>query len=126
DARFVLDCATALLEGGHIEEAMVEYQRAIALDPKLAEAHYNLGNAQVQLGRLRDGETSFRRAVSSKPKFAEAHCNLGHVLVRLGCFTEGAAELREGHALGQAIRGWPYPSARWVEDAERLAGAERR
>ncbi len=41
------------LEGQlQIEEARVEYEEAIRLDPQNAEAYYGRGNANLQLGQL--------------------------------------------------------------------------
>src|SRR5262249_34901696 len=39
-------------------------------------------------------------------------------------FAEALASLKRGHGLGTKRPGWPYPSAKWVRDAERLAALE--
>jgi hypothetical protein len=43
-----------------------------------------------------------------------------------GRFDEALACLKRGHELGSKRRGWPYPSAAWVRDAERLVTLDRK
>ena len=42
--------ATALEDVGRPHQAVAAYERALALDPRLADAHYNLGVLLEQLG----------------------------------------------------------------------------
>src|SRR5205807_1258116 len=53
-----------------------------------------------------------------------AHCNLGHALRSKRQLAQSLACLRRGHELGSRTSRWPYPSARWVRDAERLVALE--
>src|SRR5262249_39231817 len=39
-----------------------------------------------------------------------------------GRYREGSVECRIGHELGSMQKSWPYPSADWVRDADRMAG----
>ena len=56
DAAAVLcSRANALAELGRIEEAFVEFDRSIALDPVYADAHWNKGLLFLQTGRLAEG-----------------------------------------------------------------------
>ncbi len=43
-----------------------------------------------------------------------------------GEFAGALEALRKGHALGSRQPGWPYPSALWVRDAERMAALDAR
>ncbi|MBY0233043.1 MAG: hypothetical protein K2W96_27490, partial [Gemmataceae bacterium] len=63
-------------------------------------------------------ERALRRACELDEGHAEAFCNLGLLLARQGRLDEGARFLRQGHALGAKRKGWPYPSARWLDEAE--------
>jgi tetratricopeptide (TPR) repeat protein len=105
--------------------AAAAHRRALALDPKLAQAHYNLGNALRDQGDLAGAVAAFRRAIELRPDYAEAHCNLGHAFVRQGQFAPAVCSLRRGHEQGsrQGSR-WRYPSAAWVRNAERLLALE--
>jgi hypothetical protein len=41
-------------------------------------------------------------------------------------FAAALEEVRKGHELGSKQPGWPYPSARWVQEAERLVELDRK
>jgi superkiller protein 3 len=56
------------------------YRRALALDPKYAIAHYNLGNALYKQGQLTGAVRAYRRALALDPKNAKAHVGLGAIL----------------------------------------------
>jgi serine/threonine-protein kinase len=116
----------ALAHKGQVDEALACYQRAIRLDPKYTEAHCNLGNALAHKGRVDEAFACYQKAIQLDPTYAEAHCNLGHVFRGQGRFAESLATLKRGHELGSKRPGWPYPSAQWVADAERLAALEAR
>jgi tetratricopeptide (TPR) repeat protein len=105
---------------GKLDEAVAECRKAIALDSKLALAHYNLGNALRDQGKLDDAIAEYRKTIALRPDYAEAHCNLGEVLLHQGEFGQGLDDLRRGHDLGSKRPVWPYPSAQWVREAERL------
>ncbi len=55
-----------------------------------------------------------------------ARCKVGLTLQEQGRFAEAVSALRRGHELGSKDPHWDYPSARWVREAERLAGIEPR
>jgi eukaryotic-like serine/threonine-protein kinase len=105
---------------GKFAEAEAACREAIRLKPDFPEAHHNLGNALYRQGRHREAEAAFREAVRLKPDDPLAHCNLGHALRQQGRFAEALQALRRGHALGGKVPGWPYPSALWVRQCQRL------
>jgi tetratricopeptide (TPR) repeat protein len=110
----------ALSARGHLDGAIACYQKALALDPRMPLAHYNLGNALAARGQLDEAVTAYRRAIRLDPGYAEAHCNLGSALQQQGRFTEARDAYQRGHQLGMKRPRWPYPSARWLRQAERL------
>jgi tetratricopeptide (TPR) repeat protein len=114
------DLGMALIEMGRLDEAIAAFREAIRIKKDYAEAHYNLGNALRDKGKLDDAIAAFRHAIQIKKDFAEAHCNLGHALRRQGEFREALKELRRGHELGSRNPAWPYRSAEWVRQCERL------
>jgi superkiller protein 3 len=65
---------------GQVEQAIASYRKAIALDPKLASAHYNLGNALAGKGKVEEAIECYRKAIALDPKNASAHNNLGLAL----------------------------------------------
>jgi protein O-mannosyl-transferase len=78
----------ALAAQGRSDEAVAEYQEALAIAPNDAEAHSNLGNALAGQGRIDDAITHYETALKLKPAYAEAHSNLGVALARLGRLDE--------------------------------------
>jgi tetratricopeptide (TPR) repeat protein len=71
-------------------------------------------------GKLDEAAAAYRKAIALMPDYAEAHCNLGEVLAQQGAFCQALEECRRGHELGSRRPGWPYPSAQWVRQCERL------
>jgi Flp pilus assembly protein TadD len=76
--------AQALHRAGRLNEAVACYTQLLARNPRLAEAHNNLGVALKALGRTEDARGHYEQAVSLKPDYADAHNNLGNVLELLG------------------------------------------
>ena len=84
---------------GRNSEAVEANQTAVALSPKDAEAHSNLGNTLHQLGRLDEALASCNQAVALKPGFAEAYYNLGNTLDELGRLDEAEKSYNQAIAL---------------------------
>jgi hypothetical protein len=68
----------------------------------------------------------YRQAIRLKKDYAEAHCNLGLSLMNKGQFREAVEQLRIGHQFGSRNPSWPYPSAQWVRECERLVELDER
>jgi len=78
-------------------QARQAYQRALELDPGLAEAHVNLGRQLHITGELGRAEPHYREAVRLDPDDPTPHFNLGVLLEELGRREEAV------HAYRQAI-----------------------
>src|SRR5262245_54445271 len=77
---------------------MACFRQAIALDPKLVQAHNNLGTALAEKGQMDEAIACFRTAIELDPKDANAHTNLGLAL-------DGAGKQKEAiEAWGTAVR----------------------
>lgn len=99
DLRSILAQAVGHHQAGRLDLAAVCYRQALAIDPDLASAHYNLGNALYGLGKLDDAEASYRRVLALQPNLAAAHNNLGALLLARGRLEEAAACHRAALAL---------------------------
>ena len=84
---------------GRAPEALNANNKAVALSPQDATAHYNLGITLKKLGRLDEAEASNKKAITLKPDFTEAHSNLGSTLTELGRLEEAEASYRQAIAL---------------------------
>jgi serine/threonine protein kinase/Flp pilus assembly protein TadD len=116
----------ALHAKGDLQGAIAACQRAIDLDPKLAGPQHLLGIALFDIGDLAGAVVAYQKAINLNADFAEAHCNLGQALRSQAKFTESLAALQRGHELGTRLKGWRYPSAQWVHEAERLVELDRK
>jgi tetratricopeptide (TPR) repeat protein len=85
----------ALLEKGSVGEAIIQFQKALQIEPNLAETHYNLGNALLQKGDMDEAIAHFQRALQIKPGYTETHYNLGNALLQKGDMDEAIAHYQQ-------------------------------
>ena len=85
------------------------YQDALEIDPRLAPAHFNLGEIQAGSGSFDEAIDHYRQALRVDPDFARAHHLLGLALVAKGrrdeaddCYPEGVKPLDHG----PSVRPW--------------------
>lgn len=79
---------TAYVELGKTADAINAFQKAIAADPELPEAHNSLGAISFQAGDRQRGERALREALRLQPAYAQAHNNLANLLAANGRFEE--------------------------------------
>ena len=72
---------------GQLDTAISYYEKALAIKPDYAEAHYNLGFSLHRLGQLDAAVRSYKKVVAIKPDYAEAHNN--KILSVIYFFTNG-------------------------------------
>jgi serine/threonine-protein kinase len=94
-----LNLGVALKDQGHLQAAIAEYRKAIALDRKYAPAHYNLGIALADKGDLDAAIAAYRRAIALDLKYATVHNNLGIALADKGDLDAAIAAFRRAIAL---------------------------
>lgn len=101
---------TAYLARREFAEARIEFEAALAANPRLSDAAVNAGVCAVELGDPNGAEAAFRRAVDINPRQFQAWANLGGLLARRGEFTAAleavsrALELRPGDPRLRAAR----------------------
>jgi tetratricopeptide (TPR) repeat protein len=61
---------------GRLDEAITQYNRALAINAGCAEARYNLGNALLQKKAFDQAIDAYEGALAIRPDFAEVHYNL--------------------------------------------------
>jgi tetratricopeptide (TPR) repeat protein len=71
-------------ERPRLGEAIEAYQRAIALDPTLADAHCNLGTAYYNGGERELASAAYQGALRCDPGHREANFNLANLLEEAG------------------------------------------
>ena len=65
---------------GRLEQAVANYEKALAIKPDYAEAYNNMGLVLKDKGESDAAIESFKKALKTKPDYAEAYHNLGLVL----------------------------------------------
>lgn len=95
DAKGLSDAAYEQLNKDNNEVALQMSQKAVQLDPTLAEAHKNLALALCDLNRCDEALAHASEAVRLKPDFDKAHFVLGKTLFRLGRYQDAVAKYKE-------------------------------
>jgi tetratricopeptide (TPR) repeat protein len=97
EAQAVL--GASLQERRRYHEAVKAYRRALELEPRMAEVHNNLGNAELELGRPDEAVQAYERALDVAPADAEIASNLGNALRLTGQLERSASLCRRALAL---------------------------
>ena len=87
------------LEGGDVDGAVADFERAAALDEKYAAAQNLLGFALAERGQQELAVAALRKYVQMMPQEPNAHDSLALVLLRGGDAVGAAAEARKALAV---------------------------
>ena len=71
-----------------MDDAVKSYEKAVAIKPDYADAHFNLGNILRDLGELDGAIKSYGKTIEIMPDYDAAQHNLGVALQELGQFDE--------------------------------------
>ena len=87
------DLAVEALKQGRAQDALNEYDTALAIDDRFPEAWYGRGLVlDFSFGRQEEAEKDYRRAIALRPAYSEAHNALGQLLAKTGRYPEALAE----------------------------------
>jgi len=87
--------AIAFDHDGKTDEAIAEYQAALAIKPDFAEAHNGLGMMLNRKGKRDEAVAEYELALKYQPNFPEAHNNLGAILDIEGKHKEAEEHYRQ-------------------------------
>ncbi len=110
DVAALENLGTAQQELGFIDEAIVAFERTVALQPS-ASAFVNLGGALEEAGRFGDAAACFQRALQLQPNSGQALWRLGILALRHGDFLNGWPATERGCDLELPTRSFAAP--RW-------------
>ncbi|MCF7820533.1 MAG: tetratricopeptide repeat protein [Candidatus Pacebacteria bacterium] len=72
----------AYAEKNRHEEAIKEYQRAIAISDTYPQVHYNLGNSLVALNKINEAKKEYFKAIEISPAFVLPYQNLFSIYLK--------------------------------------------
>jgi tetratricopeptide (TPR) repeat protein len=100
DARAQYYYAISLWKGKRAQDPAVDFtqieallRKAIALDPKLTEAHFQLGNLLSDQTHYAEAIPQYLMALESDSKIPDAHYRLGQAYVHTGQKDKAQAQL---------------------------------
>ena len=88
DFRVFSNYGIFLNEIGKHEQAKLKLKKAISLNPKYANAYYNLAVLYISQKNFNEAEILLKKAIKLKPDFAIAYYNLGFILKDMGRLKE--------------------------------------
>jgi tetratricopeptide (TPR) repeat protein len=101
-----LHAGVQAVQGGQLDAAVTEFQKATELDPKLAPAFLDLGEVFIEKHDYAAAVPPLKRALEISPNIEGAHRLLGYALLAQGYATEAIPHLEKAHeedALGIAL-----------------------
>jgi Tfp pilus assembly protein PilF/4-amino-4-deoxy-L-arabinose transferase-like glycosyltransferase len=108
------------LEAGRTDRAITELERAVALDPGYALAHFTLGNALKVRGDLEGAIESYRAAVAIEPDHAQAWNNLGTTLAARGRLAQAIEAFAHASSADPSLPAAPFNLGRALAAAGRF------
>ena len=104
---------STLLDKGKVDNAIIQFQEALRIDPRPANIHNNLGIALYQKGRLDESVAEFQKALQLDPDNAKTHNNLGRAFLQKGNAAEAIAHFQQALQL-EPSDPWPKMSLAWL------------
>jgi len=107
---------------GRYEEALQDYDHAIALDPMLSTAHCARGEVLSKMKRYKDATLSFRQCISLNPRDLEGKASLAIALL-LDCDYAGAQVALDDFDRSKSTHPRVLANAEWVRVRLKRAAA---
>ena len=107
--------------------ALQEFQKALVINPRDADATMGVAGAYERMGRMQDAEEGYKKAITLKPDYWDGHNSLANFYDRQGRYADAIAEyervieLTPDNASAYSNLGAEYQS---IGDAESLKKAE--
>ena len=108
---------------GKYQEAVIEFRNALQIDPRFAEAHYQLGRAYIALKNTNAAYRELRAAVDLNPPHKDADVELAGLLVNLHqipeaqTMAESVVKAEPGNVRAHMILGEIYEVSRDAPNA---------
>jgi len=90
-----LDRGNAYLIKGQYDEAISDYNKALQINPKLAEAYCARGRTYLLKGEYEQAMSDLNKAIEMNPRLAEAYYNRGDAYGSKGQFDEALSDFNK-------------------------------
>ena len=110
--------AVAEIAAKRLDAAEQDLRQAVAIDPKLPEAAYDLGYLALARGNEAEAEREFLRAVALRPKYSKAHLQLARLYQKRGDPRAAA----HAEAAAASLRAIPVDQAPGMDAQPEAAG----
>ena len=123
DAETYYTRGVEYLKKGEYEEAIADFNKAIALRPDFAEAYSKRGEAYYAQKRYKEAIAEYSKAIGLRPDFAEAYSNRGAAYFAQRNYEQAIADFNEAiklkpdDATAYSNRGAAYSAQRNYEKA---------
>jgi tetratricopeptide (TPR) repeat protein len=124
-AQVLVDRAKRLLQADNLSGARVELERALKVDPRLAEAYVQLGTLEYRTGAIAQSIAHLRRAVDLVPGSFDAHYGLALASLRDRRVEDGRRELDRAHQIDPLNPDASYNLGILLLDQRKPADAEK-
>ena len=89
------ELGNALMRNGKLDDAVIQFYKALRINPNYEEAHANLGCTLARQGNVSDAIYYYNKALLINPDNAKAHNNLGVLLAGKGKFNDAFYHYQE-------------------------------
>jgi len=89
---FFNNLGNSYMDVGNLNSALMALERAVEINPSLAESRTNLGNIYLRKGQIQDAISQYSAALRINPHDAKTHNNLGNTYARQNMFTNAVSE----------------------------------
>jgi serine/threonine-protein kinase len=111
-------CLGQVLRGtGEYEMALVQYRRALELEPTSDDAVAGLAGAYASLGNAQEAEATYRKAIALRPRYWLGYNSLGGFYFSHGRFPEAAAMFGQVVSIApDSFRGWSNLGGAYIRE----------
>jgi len=118
--RVYREAGLELQKEGELEEALIYYRKAIALDPQYAVTYNDAGIILETLGALEEAKAMYLEAIEVAPDYANSYFNLAIVYEEEGNYADAVTCWMKRATLGAPLDPWAEAARRRIGDIARV------
>ena len=119
DAGFYNNRGIAKAEKGQYDQAILDYNKAIEIDPKYAEAYNNRGRVYRLKGQYDQAVLDYNKAIEIDPKYVDAYYNRATFYYVKREYDKAWDDIKMIQDLGYQV------SPEFLEDLRKASGREK-